>query len=34
MELLEAGIDAVFEGNAGIVNFRDFVQSLPSGVRQ
>ncbi|MFI6006651.1 cobalamin B12-binding domain-containing protein [Streptomyces sp. NPDC051366] len=34
VELLEAGVDAVFEGNAGIVNFRDFVQSLPSGVRQ
>ncbi|MEU6867670.1 cobalamin-dependent protein [Streptomyces sp. NPDC046876] len=34
VELLEAGVDAVFEGNSAIVGFRDFVQSLPSGVRQ
>ncbi|WP_326680816.1 MULTISPECIES: cobalamin B12-binding domain-containing protein [unclassified Streptomyces] len=31
-ELSEAGFDAVFEEGAGIVSFRDFVQSLPSGV--
>ncbi|MFE1948818.1 cobalamin B12-binding domain-containing protein [Streptomyces massasporeus] len=31
-ELVEAGFDAVFEESAGIVGFRDFVQSLPSGV--
>lgn len=31
-ELIEAGFDAVFEEGAGIVSFRDFVQSLPSGV--
>ncbi|MFF3920669.1 cobalamin B12-binding domain-containing protein [Streptomyces sp. NPDC001852] len=31
-QLLEAGFDAVFEESAGIVSFRDFVQSLPARV--
>ncbi|MFD8751870.1 cobalamin B12-binding domain-containing protein [Kitasatospora sp. NPDC059577] len=31
-ELLAAGFDAVFEDGAGIVGFRDFVRSLPTGV--
>ncbi|MFI1369897.1 cobalamin B12-binding domain-containing protein [Streptomyces griseochromogenes] len=31
-QLLKAGFDAVFEESAGIASFRDFVQSLPSGV--